>query len=62
MKYTKKNRPKYFDKLPPDVQAARLLMKQENEINKMRVMPVHQHHNPTFREIQEDKLREAISN
>jgi len=55
MKYTKKNRPKYFNKLPTDVQAARATIELSNEIKNEPV--VHQHHEPTFREIQEDKVK-----
>ena len=55
MKYTKKNRKKYFNKLPPDVQAARATIELSNELKDEPV--VHQHHEPTFREIQEDKVK-----
>ena len=55
MKYTKKNRPKYFDKLPPEVQMVRANIELSNELEKEPI--VHQHHEPTFREIQEDKVK-----
>jgi hypothetical protein len=53
--WLKSNRPKYFNKLPPDVQAARATIELSNEIKNEPV--VHQHHEPTFREIQEDKVK-----
>ena len=58
MKYTlisKKNRPKYFDKLPPEIQEARKTIEVRNELRDVQI--VHQQCQQTFREIQEDKIR-----
>ena len=59
----KSNRPKYFNKLPPEVQAARATIELSNwnAIQKKKEVKnepvIHQHHEPTFREIQEDKIK-----
>jgi len=61
MKYTKKNRPKYFDKLLPDVQQIRIDMERKQQVDEIKeldkLVSRFSHHEPTFREIQEDKLR-----
>jgi hypothetical protein len=56
----KSNRPKYFNKLPSEVQMARANIELSNEVKNEPV--VHQHHEPTFREIQEDKVKSNLIN
>ena len=56
----KSNRPKYFSKLPSEVQIARASIELSNAVKDEPV--VHQHHEPTFREIQEDKVKSNLIN
>jgi len=61
MEYTKENRPKGFDKLLPELQNWRKSLEMQTEISKMKEEEFkrngYPHHNPTWREIKEDKIR-----
>ena len=54
----KSNRPSYFNNLPSELQSVRKWIELSEEMEKENNKPVvHKHHTPTFKEIQEDKLR-----